>query len=297
MIDMMTVPSPRPRTGAGYIVAWIALGLAAAAYLAALSVQPDFMPDWMTRRTLSAPQGNQGQRATTASDENAGRYAASDVAALRNQVAEREARIKTLELRVSGLEQDLADARQPRVAGGNAASPAAGVTAGGIEIVNASPIGIDGAPLTTAAVDPPLPSRRPDAPALRPSLSSPIETGSVASPATAAAAKPKAESPFTTPITFGAPEVKPAARPNVGVRLTTGPSIDALRLSWSLMTERFGADLTGLEPRYVAGGPPSAPFALIAGPVAGDAEARSLCAGLLAKGMPCVVDTFTGNAL
>ncbi len=293
MIDMMTVPSPRQRTGAGYIVAWIALGLAAAAYLAALSVQPDFMPDWLTRRTLSEPQGNQGQRATIASADNAGRYAASDVAALRDQVAEREARIKTLELRVSGLEQDLADARQPRA---GASTPAtANVTAGGIEIVNASPIGIDGAPLTTAAVDPPLPARRPDAPALRPSLSPPIETGSVATPATAA--KPKADSPFTTPITFGIPEVKPAARPSVGVRLSTGPSIDALRLSWSLMTERFAADLTGLEPRYVAGGPPSAPFALIAGPIAGDAEARSLCAGLLAKGMPCVVDTFTGNAL
>lgn len=345
MSETMTLPKAGPRGGAWYILAWAVLGLAAAAYLAALTSSSQSLPTWLTRRALSDPQDNKGQRATV---ELAGAPAASlagagagitaaELARLRDEVAEREAQVKSLQLRVAGLEQDLADARQrgaPVTANAGATTTTGGLPGekpSGIEIVNASPVGIDGAPLAAApaAVEPPLPVRRPPQPpaALRQSLgvppsAAPIETGSIATApgaatpaaapssvaatgvaATAAAAgkPPAVAAPFAT-VTIAAAEVKPASppavpQPGVGVRLTTGPSVDALRLNWSLLTERYGAELGGLEPRYVAGGSPSAPFALIAGPLADDATARSFCAGLNAKGLACVVDSFTGNAL
>lgn len=282
-----------------YVVGWFVLGLAAAAYLAALTAQPSFVPEWLTRKPVSAPQDNQGQRAT----------ADTSAAALRDELASREAEIKTLRLRLAGLEQDLADARQkiaatPQTAG----NPA---TTGGIEIVNASALGIDGSPLPAQAAaipEPPLPERRPQPPALRQSVGMPaavgaaagIVTGSVAAPSTAAGAQ--SASPVRTesvsPVNFGPAVVTRESAPqNIGVRLTTGPSVDALRLSWSLLIERHGAELGNLEPRYVAGGSSLAPYALIAGPLAGDAAARKLCDDLLSKGIPCAVETFGGNAL
>jgi hypothetical protein len=125
----------------------------------------------------------------------------------------------------------------------------------------------------------------------------PIETGSVAAPQVARTKpEPVKASAQAAPVAFGAPTVTKAAAP-VGVRLTAGPSVDALRLSWSLMTERHGADLSQLEPRYVVGSTPSAPFALIAGPLRSNEEAKNLCAALARKGIPCTVDAFTGNAL
>ena len=163
-----------------------------------------------------------------------------------------------------------------------------------------------------AEVDMPLPSRRPAA--LAPSKPSPIaqivrptievrpgtpggptiETGSLTAPATVAKTKP-ADTP-AQPITFGAPVVtRPSSQ--VGVRLTAGPSVDALRLSWSLMSERYGPELGGLQPRYVQGNTPAGPYALVAGPLSSDSDAQRVCGALIAKGIPCSVDAFVGNAL
>jgi hypothetical protein len=87
-----------------------------------------------------------------------------------------------------------------------------------------------------------------------------------------------------------------SAKP-IGIRLTAGPSVDALRLSWSLMAERYGSDLSGLQPRYVMGNTPAAPYALVAGPFTSDQDAQRVCGSLIAKGIPCSVDTYVGNAL
>ncbi|MFN3867993.1 MAG: hypothetical protein ACK4MF_02875 [Hyphomicrobiaceae bacterium] len=298
----VTVRSARSSVGQLlYVVGWLLLGLAAAAYLAALTAQPDFAPDWLTRRPVTVPQDNQGQRATA----DAG---SAHAAALRKELASREAEIKRLQLRLAGLEQDLADARQKIEAAALAnASGSAPATTGGIEMVNASAIGIDGSPLAGGAAtpQPPLPERRPQPPALRQSVGVPaggggpggIVTGSVAAPVVAGSTDPATE-PAASPVNFAAAVVTRENAPqSVGVRLTTGPSIDALRLSWSLLIERHGATLANLEPRYVAGGSSLAPYSLIAGPIASDAAARKLCDDLRAKGIPCTVGTFTGNAL
>lgn len=118
-----------------------------------------------------------------------------------------------------------------------------------------------------------------------------IETGSVAQPGTGAA------------ITFGPPVVTPAATPpassgQIGVQIATGPSVDSLRLSWTLLNERHGTTLRALEPRYttdMSGSERS--YDLIVGPVASIDEARRLCQELALKATPCTVSRFTGDAL
>ncbi len=86
----------------------------------------------------------------------------------------------------------------------------------------------------------------------------------------------------------------------IGVRLATAPSIDALRLQWTLISERYGAQLSGLSPRYVqasANGIGSS-YELIAGPVPGTIEALEICQGIVrAGGARCIIGDFVGNAL
>ncbi|MGE0025235.1 MAG: hypothetical protein AB7S70_16565 [Hyphomicrobium sp.] len=117
-----------------------------------------------------------------------------------------------------------------------------------------------------------------------------LETGSVAQPATGT-------------ITFGPPTVTPAAADPaagdlVGVAIATGPSVDSLRLSWTLLNERHGESLRAFEPRYttdISGSEQS--YDLVVGPVASVDEAKRLCQELAVKATPCRVSRFTGDAL
>lgn len=119
-----------------------------------------------------------------------------------------------------------------------------------------------------------------------------IETGSVAQPAAGA-------------ISFGPPTVTHANAPaeaniggQVGVQIATGPSVDSLRLSWTLLKERHGAGLNGFEPRYTTDMSGSEQtYDLIVGPVASADEGKKLCQELAMKGTPCAVSRFTGDAL
>ncbi|AHB50185.1 hypothetical protein W911_10300 [Hyphomicrobium nitrativorans NL23] len=125
-----------------------------------------------------------------------------------------------------------------------------------------------------------------------------VETGSVSAPATGAGSE----------ITFGAPVVKQAATPPsdpppgtrnmIGVQIATGPSVDSLRLSWTLLSERHADSFRALAPRYVASGSgPNESYDLIVGPMPTVDEARRLCEDLSLKATPCRVSQFTGDAL
>lgn len=125
-----------------------------------------------------------------------------------------------------------------------------------------------------------------------------VETGSVAAPAAGAGAD----------ITFGAPVVKQAATPPldpppgtrnmIGVQIATGPSVDSLRLSWTLLSERHADSFRALAPRYTSSGSgPNESYDLIVGPMPTVDEARRLCEDLALKATPCRVSQFTGDAL
>ena len=117
-----------------------------------------------------------------------------------------------------------------------------------------------------------------------------LETGSVATAALAASAE-------RAPIVFGPAVVKPAAKP-VGIQIATGPSVDAIRLSWSLLSDRHADTLKKLEPRVVSGKDADGEtFDLVAGPIKSSAEAKKVCAALEAKSVPCRIGDFKGEAL
>jgi hypothetical protein len=132
-----------------------------------------------------------------------------------------------------------------------------------------------------------------------------LETGSVATvakPAAKAAAKAATKQEQATKtaadaVDFSKVVVTPEAKP-VGVQISSGASVDSLRLSWSLLSDRHSDALRNLEPRFVARGDEAAPtFDLIAGPIKSRSDAQKVCKALAAKKVPCKVGDFLGEAL
>lgn len=99
-------------------------------------------------------------------------------------------------------------------------------------------------------------------------------------------------------ITFGPAIVTPAAEA-VAIHLDAGPSLDALRLRWSVLRERHRSALRDLEPRYLVSGTARSPsYLLMAGPISTKEEASRICALLRARSVPCSVGgPFVGQAL
>ena len=128
----------------------------------------------------------------------------------------------------------------------------------------------------------------------RPASAAAIETGAIA---------PKELLPVPRELaaarhTAGQPVVAEAAQPSTptaAILLARGPSIDALRLSWSLLNERHKATLGTLEPRVVSAEPGL--YQLLAGPIASPADAAKVCANLKARGVTCQAAEFKGDGL
>jgi hypothetical protein len=102
-------------------------------------------------------------------------------------------------------------------------------------------------------------------------------------------------------ITFGPPQVKPspgeAAGPR-GIQIATGPSVDALRISWMLLSERHKEILRNYEPRFVPSTGASGPgYRLIAGPIESTPAANRVCSELRARRVTCGVSAFGGEPL
>ncbi len=149
---------------------------------------------------------------------------------------------------------------------------------------------------TTPAVMPPPPTPVKKIAALRarPEIASAAAKGQEALPM-ATASLPRREPPA---IVFGPAIVTPASEA-FAIRLETGPSLDALRLRWSVLSERHQSALRDLEPRYLAVGTPSHPsYELLAGPITSLEEASRICALLRDNMIPCSVGgQFEGEAL
>lgn len=147
----------------------------------------------------------------------------------------------------------------------------------------------------------------------------PLETGSIARPgkltgqlpkgnasgatlggqaaALAQTASPAAAEPATSePIAFGPAVVKAAPKP-FGVQLGSGPSLDAIRLNWSLLAEQHGDALGRLQPHFTATGTPAIgqTFDLVAGPIKSVGDAKKVCKVLAARGTDCKVTSSLGE--
>ncbi len=81
-----------------------------------------------------------------------------------------------------------------------------------------------------------------------------------------------------TAVAAAAPTAAPAQPKSVGIQIASGPSVQSLRLSWTLLSERHGGSLSRYQPRYTVGATEQGvTYDLVVGPFA-NATRRAKCA-------------------
>ncbi len=277
------IQKPRSRILNAYVLFWIVGAIVAGAYLAVLGTHPEIF--------ASSKSGPDLEQKLAQTQRDVSRVAAdldplkqslgqirSDVDTLKTaqqQAAERDQLIMD---KVASIETA---AMQPKVAQAEPVSPAprpqtAHAAPGGpkasesvVSVASATP-----AKAQDAAVAPAAPAKpQKTAAAAKPE---PIETGSIANKAekTAPAAKP----------------------PQIGLLLGSAPSVDAVKLNWTILNDRHADAVRNLHPRYVPMGKGAErTFALLAGPVASSEEAKTLCKLMVDRGLACEVSTYRGT--
>jgi TolA-binding protein len=285
MTENVAPPAARRPYPAPYVMMWVLLASFSLAYLALLTIEPGLLTQLLGSPTMSAsPQSNQGQRAMTdagaeikALRESVGQVM-GEIEELKAQASDRAEREKSLTARLAALETSPADTapgtdvRQAKSEPASAATEQGALVPGGTILLTARK------PQATAP-----PDAAPDK-VTAATTGTPLETGSVRK-AAPSAAKP-------------APASAGGSNKPVGLHIATGPSVDSLRLSWALLSDRHGDSLGALEPRYVAGTDASGPtYDLVVGPISSAAEAKRMCKELGEKGTSCRVGDYTGDAL
>ena len=268
------LPAPTPARGyiRIYLLSWGVLASAGLGYLGSLAWQPDLFRATPAPPPAEVEEGLRLANHALSEVGNARREIGEvrqDLGELRAAVAEHAEQDKRVETRVFALEERIAT---PPVA--PAASPAAD------KVVEKEKAKADKAHKTAAAH--PLQRASEPQPAPAHQDAAPLATGSIGSP----------------PITFGAPVVTPSPAPPYAVQLAAGPSLEAIRQSWSQLRERHAASLAALEPHFV---PPRADgtghFRLVAGPLPTRADAERLCTELGVGRQGCFATTFVGQPL
>lgn len=290
-----TTPTAQPLRKAPlftpYVVVWSMFGALSFGFLMVLGLAPEWLDDLRPATTFSDPQSNQGQRA-------AARMAA-DISELKDSVAQVHlelSKIKT-DVAMQGAQQksvaDQLTSLEARISG---ALPAAALetSSPAEEAVTPSPPAESG---ERSAVKSPVKTLK--VINANPTAGAALETGSVSGQATQLKpTKPQATTDkgnqvaaFDTAITKTTPSP-------VGIKISTGASVDTLRLSWGLLSEKHRDALDNLEPRYTEGGDASNPtYDLVAGPLPSRADAVRVCKTLTQRGVACTVGGFTGEAL
>ena len=257
---------PRP-----YVAVWVVLSSMALTYLAMLSVRPDLahgLGDRVAALTGAEPRSGDGDAVS-----------AVEIAALRQGL--------------EGVQREMASLRG-RIAGRAEQEQAIAARLTAIEAQRAAELSL---PLATASIDRSAPEEKPATDALKGRA---IEGQIVEAPRPS---EPPSRRPPSEPdrVAFGAPQVKPAATPPEsprGIQIATGPSVDALRISWMLLAERHREILRKYEPRFVPSGSGGGPaYRLIAGPISSTSAANKVCGELRARRVTCGVSAFGGEPL
>lgn len=312
---MSVLPSPGPvgrRILTPYVLVWVAAAGLATVYLALLGLQPDFFARFAQDNSDVEQQLTETKRDMTRAFADLDPLKSTvgemrlDVANLKMAAKESLARDADLEGRVSALESgsrrpEVARIGEATTASASAAPPPPAPTRAPREAAASEP-----APGPVKVV-PPLPSgpAPKDAQVINgaPKRAAPIETSSIeGSEANAQAPNtpaPKTQAAKTQVAVVKPPKPAAAAKPApVGVLLATGPSVDALRLNWSILTDRHADSVKNLQPRYIIGGSTDQrTYSLVAGPIGSTEKAKSLCQAMAQKGLSCEVSAFRGNAL
>jgi hypothetical protein len=312
---MSALPSPPPvrrRTLTPYVLLWVALAGLSAAYLTFLGVHPDVV----AALRAAAPDPQQALDETKQSVERA----LADLDPLRQSVGEIKTDIASLKIgaqegadrdrilleKVEVLEQRTAANAESAQAGKGPviASVAQPPSAPKKSVAESAPAGKGS---VIASVPPP-----PSAPKKSAAVTVPPANVAVAEPAAVAPQlvqetadpKPATQKPANAIVTgsiargtkaAAAAATKPAP---VGILLATGPSVDALRLSWTILNDRHADAVHSLHPRYVVSGKPEErTYGLVAGPFDTIADAQAVCKTIADGGMPCELSVYRGNQL
>jgi sporulation related protein len=266
-----------------YLSTWALLASGALAYLALLTFTPDAeapAPQVSVKPAKDAPteatemkvrQVKTTEVKALAEVQGSLSEIRKDVSQLQEAVGERVINEKVVQTRLNALEERVSTIDGPQEP--PPAAPVAkvpGITllpAGGPRPVAPPPFKPVDAPMTITIAPPPGAS---------------IETGSI---------PPKAE------IVFGEPVVTRSGGPEMAVQLAAGPSLQAVRQSWELLSERYAGTLSALQPRVVAPRGEGGVYRLLAGPLPTKADAERICAQLGVGAKACFSTQYVGAPL
>ncbi len=307
MAQINSRPRRNGRFAKLYAGTWTVLALLALAYMITLATNPSVLGNWTPER--STPETNEGQRSVArfATDLTGLRQSVGeiqrDMTALRTAVQIGTSRDKEMVERIAVLEERTKP-QIPVVA--EAAAPAAPKTAAQrqtearalkaaekVATASASAVAADALPASEASTSRFVVLNAPVLPA------NPIATGSIPAnnPAPPAQGVPAPPVAAQASASFGPGAIRASAPPApAGLEIASGPSLEALRLNWSLLADRHASQLKNLEARYTSAGE-GQPYQLLAGPISSADEAKRVCAQLQAKRVTCRVTGFGGNAL
>jgi len=286
MSDQMQ--KPRRRILNAYVLFWILGAIFAGTYLAVLGTHPDLFASSQSGANLEQ-QLAQTQRDVTRAvadidplKESVGQIRA-DVDTLKSAQQQSSDRYQLIMDKVASIESAVT---QPKVAQAETAPSVAKPQAAHKTIAGGPKSSEDMVAVATpaasakaqeVAVVAPIKPQKP-APAPK---SNAIETGSIAHKAE------KTPAPATA-----------AAKPSqIGLLLGSAPSVDAVKLNWTILNDRHADAVRNLHPRYVAQGKGAErSYALLAGPVASPEQAATLCKLMADRGVACEVSTYRGTA-
>ncbi len=271
-----------------YVAIWVALSSMALTYLAMFFVRPDLAEG--VGRHIAAVVG-----------ADHGPMTAGEIDGVRTL-----AEIADLRRAIDGLQGDLSAMRTALATREDRDQ----AFAARLSAIEAQKVAEHSAPLTTASINPPSPDPReraddePRSPRAAKGRVVDVPVAEVAPPPPPPppALPPRQERPRDSErIAFGPPQVKPATTEPAGprgIQIATGPSVDALRISWMVLSERHKEILSRFEPRFVLSSGASGPgYRLIAGPIENTAAANKVCGDLRARRVTCGVSAFGGEPL
>jgi hypothetical protein len=277
-----------------YVAFWAVMACLGGSYLAAASIRPAFLAGYLPvvdSRTSEAAARN---AADIVNVRDTMHQLQTEMTNVGDRLRQHGEDARSLSERVAALEQ------RPSTAA-TASEPAQRVGAAHPENHNGTDFPTDVMPGPNEHAAPPKAQAK-QQPKV---INAPLETGSLtedqpAPAAKAAPAKPKAAT--AAPPKEKAEAVgsftEPKVTKPVGIKLATGGSVDNLRVSWGVLAERHGQELSALQPRYYNNVDGSGiTYELVAGPFKNTAEAKKVCQALKAQAVDCQVSTFGGNAL
>jgi hypothetical protein len=276
-------PAPKSRFFTPYVLIWAVLASGSLLYLALLATEPQLVASFLgagpAKQTSEVNAEKQAMIEAVAEvrllRESVDRFR-DDLQELRAEVSNQNERGGDMTARISALETAAAAAQADplKVAADKRAAAKAAKAEATAALQQAAP--------KAAAVA----AKKPEAA---------LETGSVAGP-------PVSFGPaIVTPaqkVAANAPVAPPQLSKTFGVQIASGPSVDSLRLSWTLLAERHGDSLRSLQPRYTMGSDGTGTtYDLVAGPLKSAAEATRLCQELSAQATPCSIGVYSGDVL